>query len=271
MSSGNPVLCSLKCSNHIKVVRTARAKLTGCPRCKASLSTDCSKRTFLSRVGQEWDVPSADTASVLHVGITDSTGKVWNFDSKGLFQEDSGWDKCIILDLGIEGPKVDSTLASETEHWRRASPAYHATANNCFDYIVQILNKLAFNGTSTWTKVSLCSVALNECVALAEASQRCRDLIQRANGWLLHEAFTAFSCTIHLGESGEHVQFEHDTCPVCFPYLEARLRIAKAFFRGLKDESADTDDTHETDVWQQDDEDDMFAHDDQAGSADAWM
>ena len=26
---------------------------------------------------------------------------------------------------------------------------------------------------------------------------------------------------------------------VCFPYLESRLRIAKAFFRGLKDESHD--------------------------------
>eukprot|EP00043_Microstomoeca_roanoka_P011022 m.104137 g.104137 ORF g.104137 m.104137 type:complete len:297 (-) comp15066_c0_seq1:179-1069(-) len=260
--SSSAVLIALKCSAHLHVVKTVQAKTATCPRCSCALTDDCQGKKFLRlwtplsahmnpgslvirRIGKSWDIPSTDTSSVLHVGITDSKGTVWNFDVGGVLRQTNGWEQCVVLNLGIDNDLLDRTLAKEADHWTKSTPAYHAISNNCFDFVVHLLNKMNFNDNFLWTKISLCDRVLNDAVAVAENSQVLRALLDEGAGWIVHEAFTEFSCTLTIGQHGRQQQFEHAACPICFDYGQARLRIARAFLKGLGEASQETGDDYD--------------------------
>ncbi|XP_067658799.1 MKRN2 opposite strand protein-like [Haliotis asinina] len=85
--------------------------------------------------------PQAD----LHIGLTDSTGCVHDFDEEGLHIGNT-WPQCVQVrlapDLQIDASPWDQCLAQFADRSSWGSHSYHEQDNNCFDFVLRFLHKL---------------------------------------------------------------------------------------------------------------------------------
>ena len=96
---------------------------------------------------------------MLHVGISNSKGEVYNFDERGCNKEK--WKESLAIKLEdkiIEKPQhfdklLDNFNKSEKE--REKKHKYTALDNNCYSYVVRFLNSIEYQGKSNHTKESL--------------------------------------------------------------------------------------------------------------------
>eukprot|EP01028_Stygiella_incarcerata_P013216 TRINITY_DN81646_c0_g1_i1.p1 TRINITY_DN81646_c0_g1~~TRINITY_DN81646_c0_g1_i1.p1 ORF type:complete len:261 (+),score=34.60 TRINITY_DN81646_c0_g1_i1:178-960(+) len=89
-----------------------------------------------------------DPNALLHVGLSDSSCRVYNF--LNFYRIDSPWESCLSIRLKIEMDcdAWDALLASDIEMRRAALPThpYHQIFHNCFDYVVEVLNGIGYLG-----------------------------------------------------------------------------------------------------------------------------
>ena len=89
-----------------------------------------------------------DTA-LLHTGVSDSAGVVFNFDEAGHHQD--AWVESINFHVAMPREAWtdrawDAALATYDAHHRRAGPRYRAVGNNCYNYITGFMNHIKYLG-----------------------------------------------------------------------------------------------------------------------------
>eukprot|EP00049_Salpingoeca_infusionum_P013380 m.249924 g.249924 ORF g.249924 m.249924 type:complete len:292 (-) comp15431_c0_seq5:211-1086(-) len=241
-TKGNPMVSIQRCDEALKVVRTIKSKVKTCPSCQKSLGEDCGSRQFLrlwrpanghevphslvvKRVGQGWgEASTAVDSGVLHAGVTNRDGKVVSFDTSGLRVDDDGYEESIVLSLA-EGATndIDVALAKLEAQWTGVK--YDPSKQNCFDFVIALLNEVEYDGHDGWQKVQFTAQYMVPLVKVAEMSSLCRAMLNEGNGFILHKSFTAFSCTLFLGEDQHQKQFESSQCPVCYDYQAFRQTL----------------------------------------------
>ena len=109
--------------------------------------------------------------SILHCGVSDSRGKVYNFDENG-HSNASSWRESLSMQL-VRLQSLHVKHSEEKEEmfkrkWDENLERYHmfhqnhlqksiydANANNCYDYVTEFLNATNWNGCSHHTKGQL--------------------------------------------------------------------------------------------------------------------
>jgi hypothetical protein len=85
---------------------------------------------------------------LLHCGISNSKGKVYNFDIGGCSAEE--WK--LSLSINLAHPCSDSEWDAQLERHNNAEKSflayrpYQALRNNCYDYVIRFLNGIKFEG-----------------------------------------------------------------------------------------------------------------------------
>eukprot|EP00039_Didymoeca_costata_P008241 m.109469 g.109469 ORF g.109469 m.109469 type:complete len:288 (-) comp14003_c0_seq2:407-1270(-) len=118
--------------------------------------------------------------SILHIGISNSLGhEVFSYERKGVLVEDTTgmpnpWGrKCISLPLLEPGDRTaedyDMALAEHAVQWEDeiGSDVYSAQGVNCFDFVVNFMNKITALGVSNWKKEHVCESGLNQALRAA--------------------------------------------------------------------------------------------------------
>uniref|UniRef100_A0A1B6G3V8 MKRN2 opposite strand protein n=1 Tax=Cuerna arida TaxID=1464854 RepID=A0A1B6G3V8_9HEMI len=101
-------------------------------------------------------------SSDLHIGVTDSRGRVVEFDQHGLRRDQrTGWDQCLaVSELCAEDwtTRWDQTLASVASQDCWTSQRYHEETFNCYTFVLAFLRCLR-DGTlseAAASKVQFC-------------------------------------------------------------------------------------------------------------------
>jgi len=100
---------------------------------------------------------------LLHCGISDSKGKVFNFDQNG-YHEDARWPEAIRIKLSegqIAADKWDESLKNFTLIHKLTGKPYRPLEYNCFHYAVGFLNFIEFRGKKNHTLHSIEKELLN--------------------------------------------------------------------------------------------------------------
>jgi len=103
---------------------------------------------------------------LLHCGITDSQGNVYNFDQRGPRKDSKKWTRCIAQRLNhpaLDDKHWDEQLMehNKEEKRREKSAGYRDLSNNCYDYIIRFLNNIKFGDKATHTKEDIVLDLLN--------------------------------------------------------------------------------------------------------------
>jgi hypothetical protein len=96
--------------------------------------------------------------SLLHCGISDSRGRVYNFEYQ--LHIDEPWQQCLSIPLqdGTDSDQEwDKQLGKHHTFMTQVikKRPYDALDHNCYDYVVEFLNKIAFNNSTKHDKESL--------------------------------------------------------------------------------------------------------------------
>merc|ERR1712046_326885 len=96
------------------------------------------------------------STSLLHCGISDSRGRVYNFDESG-YHVDASWKESICIPIGgtWDSQAFDAALTSFHADHSKRGVRYQALGPNCFTYVVEFLNSSNFNGHSDHTVESI--------------------------------------------------------------------------------------------------------------------
>jgi len=99
------------------------------------------------------------SSALLHCGISNSQGSVYNFDSRGVCM-DKPWDEVLHIPLIVEShsdEKWDLLLQAhyEREKQLEMKKKYHQLDNNCYDFVVRFLNEIQYEGKNNHTKEDL--------------------------------------------------------------------------------------------------------------------
>eukprot|EP00055_Hartaetosiga_balthica_P009746 m.39643 g.39643 ORF g.39643 m.39643 type:complete len:270 (-) comp6879_c0_seq1:2104-2913(-) len=183
--------------------------------------------SLIIRKSGKWWRPTRDDPAILHCGVSNSKGIVYNFDTQGLCKSEAGWEDCIAYPLNIDHDLADRILDEEGEHWEKA--LYDETDCNCFDFAVRILNLVSFLN-KLWTKTSLCETLLKTSVATAAASNHCFQLFHEGNGHFIHESNSTSNegqCAITVAK--RVYSFKTKDCPVCFDYSAWRHEFSDEY------------------------------------------
>ncbi|XP_001192106.3 MKRN2 opposite strand protein [Strongylocentrotus purpuratus] len=102
----------------------------------------------------------------LHAGISNSKGVVYNFDEKGIHQDSSSWEQCVVIPLlGCHDYEMKQEWDAELHQFSMPSgwtpERYQDEVHNCFDFVVGFLNHIEYNQTvrripRTITRQELC-------------------------------------------------------------------------------------------------------------------
>ena len=94
--------------------------------------------------------------SLLHCGVSNSRGVVYNFDERGRHADDS-WLECVCVPLPVDLPdaEFDAALVAHNAAHARANVKYHPLQHNCFDYLVGFLNAVRYGGTAGNSKATV--------------------------------------------------------------------------------------------------------------------
>jgi hypothetical protein len=110
--------------------------------------------------------------SLLHCGITDTTGRVFNFDEKGR-RFDLSWEEtlCVKLETKMDDNSWNSALTSHLKDEQAMAnySRYHPLDNNCYSFVVRFLNKIKFEGKENHTKASIVDTRIEKPITVLEA------------------------------------------------------------------------------------------------------
>jgi hypothetical protein len=106
---------------------------------------------------------------LLHCGISDSHGAVYNFDERGRRRQ-TNWrgSLCIPLEhAAMSDAAWDAALRNFNQREKTSGGAYSALTNNCYAYVVGFLNTVAFQNSRQHRKTDLATkmiaAPLNAC------------------------------------------------------------------------------------------------------------
>ena len=129
--------------------------------------------------------------SLLHAGVSNSRGVVYNFDERGHHRDDR-WIECVSAPLdGIEDfdEKLNAYDALHRKRVRHYSHRIHREedemehpGNNCFDYVVGFLNYVRYKGRNDHTVQSIERDLLTRPMMDAAAYINHWRALKRANG-----------------------------------------------------------------------------------------
>lgn len=111
----------------------------------------------------ELDPLSYSNNDILHVGISNSKGKVYNFWNNYNIEDESRkiWKRVLNIELDQlpeelkKNPeKFNDILYENFLDQKKKFSNYNQFNNNCYDYVCRFLNKIKY-GQITWTKESL--------------------------------------------------------------------------------------------------------------------
>ena len=96
------------------------------------------------------------SGDLLHIGLTDYQGTVHEFDENGFCDsKTSEWNECLAINISnfsdTELLNHHLIRSRETQLW--TSSMYNEATNNCYDYVIWVLNQAILTGH--WTKTSL--------------------------------------------------------------------------------------------------------------------
>ncbi|XP_041363017.1 MKRN2 opposite strand protein-like [Gigantopelta aegis] len=90
------------------------------------------------------------TSANLHVGITDSHGRMFDFDEEGLHR-DSVWPECLTISLlpmtGLDSRQWDMRLHQYVNPMVWTAYRYNEEHKNCFDFVLGFLHWLNLHHT----------------------------------------------------------------------------------------------------------------------------
>lgn len=104
---------------------------------------------------------------LLHCGISNSKGEVYNFDERGCCKE--MWDlDCLAIKIEDKSTEDKDNFDQMLENFhkeevkRSKKHKYTSLDNNCYSYVVRFLNCIKFQGRSDHTKESLIKQFIGE-------------------------------------------------------------------------------------------------------------
>lgn len=97
--------------------------------------------------------------SLLHVGISNSSGNVFNFDEKGR-KVDKSWEECLNVKLSLDSEQellFDQLLEEffQEELLMSKFSKYHSLLNNCYNFVLRFLNKIRYQNRDDHSKESI--------------------------------------------------------------------------------------------------------------------
>merc|ERR1711998_122760 len=94
------------------------------------------------------------SSCLLHAGVTDSSGRVYNFDGAGHHCDES-WEEAINVPIACD-PKIwDDALATFDQRHRELGIPYQELGYNCYNYLVDFLNSMAYQERTNHTVESV--------------------------------------------------------------------------------------------------------------------
>eukprot|EP01095_Lingulamoeba_sp_RSL-Kostka_P017044 TRINITY_DN8636_c0_g1_i2.p1 TRINITY_DN8636_c0_g1~~TRINITY_DN8636_c0_g1_i2.p1 ORF type:complete len:153 (+),score=35.60 TRINITY_DN8636_c0_g1_i2:185-643(+) len=102
---------------------------------------------------------------LLHCGITNSSGEVYNFNWKIL--KDKQWGQCLNVPLGLDHLSDEEFDQMIHEHYIQEKKLskikpYQQLDNNCFDFVIRFLNIVGYNNKKTHTKFTMAEEILDK-------------------------------------------------------------------------------------------------------------
>jgi len=93
---------------------------------------------------------------LLHVGLTDSRGRVYEFDERGLTCDDAnGWTQCLAASIRRLEPcdidEIDRILSTTVSSPAWKAEKYNEELYNCFDYVLYVVNAASSGQPSSKT------------------------------------------------------------------------------------------------------------------------
>eukprot|EP01137_Pigoraptor_chileana_P004428 Opistho-2@46066 len=120
------------------------------------------------------------SSALLHVGVSNSQGTVYNFDEHGFHRDGDRWEEAIAVSL-TEGESnlCDSDFDGALEMYAnactgdRALSTYHGIDNNCYDFVTGFLNFILYSGSPSVSKEDYCRQLLTRRIEVAGAYVTC--------------------------------------------------------------------------------------------------
>ncbi|XP_012263671.2 MKRN2 opposite strand protein [Athalia rosae] len=95
----------------------------------------------------------------LHIGIVDSEGFVWEFDTPGLIKDDFlNWENCLAFKIVPQSwtDHWDQILRRTCNNRKWSSINYREDTLNCFDFVLEFLKALKFEDLVFFSKEEFC-------------------------------------------------------------------------------------------------------------------
>jgi len=165
--------------------------------------------------------------TLLHVGVADSSGRVWHFDERGVHAMDAAFGLSLSVPLrDAASTTFDAVLAAHAREWTMHK-RYHPIHSNCYDFAVAAMNALQAGGRSDHTKYSVARSFVQPLLARFEGYQAVfRALVQAGCDVIACDALPASSadqqvvcnvCSQPCGAVRWHCQQcdDYDLCDAC--------------------------------------------------------
>ncbi|XP_043282898.1 MKRN2 opposite strand protein [Venturia canescens] len=97
----------------------------------------------------------------LHIGLTNSVGRIFEFDARGLTINDlTKWKNCLVINTSVPESwysRWDEVLEElcTGSNWNLVN--YNPTSYNCFDFVMNFLTLLNYKDLTFLDKTTLCS------------------------------------------------------------------------------------------------------------------
>eukprot|EP01136_Pigoraptor_vietnamica_P038911 Opistho-1_new@108869 len=140
----------------------------------------CHPRCILVKTTYGFFHRDYTSTALLHVGVSNSQGCVYNFDEHGFHRDHTRWDECVAVPLSDCADRLsdgDFDAALETMMVTCAADPhlarYDGMDNNCYDFVARFLNFLLYFGSSDMTKEEYCRRMLTHRIEVAGGFATC--------------------------------------------------------------------------------------------------
>jgi len=171
MSLDNSFLCYQHCDRNINCYCFTLPE--NCPICQSDLCVselrippfrislplirgESTRLSLLIKPTNGSFVTSFHIGDALHIGISNSQGKIFDFNQNGVNfgNNHMEWNYCLSIALtSLVDSSLDAILESAKSSLQWTSLNYNEETNNCFDFVLSVLNKTS--PRLRWTKTSI--------------------------------------------------------------------------------------------------------------------